>query len=50
VARDADSGEALWHYNANVRGHASPMTYAIDGKQFVAVAAGSTVIAFAVTE
>ena len=50
IARDAKSGDALWHYNANVRWHASPMTYAIDGRQFIAVAAGSTVIAFAVAE
>jgi PQQ-dependent dehydrogenase (methanol/ethanol family) len=47
AAADAKSGELLWHYYTNQPWHASPMTYAVDGKQFTAVSAGSAVIAFA---
>jgi alcohol dehydrogenase (cytochrome c) len=47
AAADAKTGKPLWHFMANQPWHASPMSYAIDEKQYVAVAAGSTVIAFA---
>jgi PQQ-dependent dehydrogenase (methanol/ethanol family) len=44
---DAQSGKPLWHFNTNQSWHASPMTYIVDGHQYVAVAAGSNIIAFA---
>jgi alcohol dehydrogenase (cytochrome c) len=47
VALDGRSGEALWHFNVGQLVHASPMSYAIDGKQYIAIAAGSDVFAFA---
>jgi alcohol dehydrogenase (cytochrome c) len=47
AAADAKSGKLLWHFYTNQPWHASPMTYAVDGKQFVAVAAGSNFISFA---
>ena len=40
AAADAKSGKVLWHFNTNHYWHASPMTYAVDGKQYVAVEAG----------
>ena len=40
VARNAQDGTALWHFNAGAGVNAPPVTYAVDGKQFVAVAAG----------
>ncbi len=46
AALDAVTGEALWHFNANLRISASPISYAVDGQQYVAVAAGINVIAF----
>ncbi len=46
-AADARSGKALWHFNTGQSIHASPMTYAVNGKQHVAIAAGSDVFAFA---
>jgi PQQ-dependent dehydrogenase (methanol/ethanol family) len=49
AAVDARSGKPLWHFNTNQSWHASPMTYMLDGYQYVAVAAGSTIIAFALT-
>jgi alcohol dehydrogenase (cytochrome c) len=47
AAVEANTGKPLWHFHTNQSWHASPMTYMVDGKQYVAVAAGSTVIAFA---
>ena len=46
-AVDAGSGQALWHFNTGQNMSASPMSYAIDGKQYVAIAAGSDVFSFA---
>jgi alcohol dehydrogenase (cytochrome c) len=43
----ARTGRALWQFNTGQNMHASPMTYAVDGAQYVAVAAGSDVISFA---
>jgi alcohol dehydrogenase (cytochrome c) len=48
AAVDAGTGKALWHFHTNQPWHASPMTYMVDGRQYVAVAAGANVIAFAV--
>jgi alcohol dehydrogenase (cytochrome c) len=45
-AVDAETGRALWHFNTGQSFSASPMTYAVDGVQFVAIAAGSDVFTF----
>jgi alcohol dehydrogenase (cytochrome c) len=45
-AVDPHSGEPLWHFNTGQNIHASPMTYAVNGMQFVAIAAGSDVFSF----
>lgn len=47
VAVDEREGKTLWHFDTNVGMKASPMTYMVDGKQFVAVAAGSAFLSFA---
>ncbi len=47
AAADAKSGKLLWHFYVNQSWHASPMTYMVDGKQYVAVAAGANFISFA---
>ena len=47
AAVNAATGAALWHFHTNQIFHASPMTYAVHDKEFVAVEAGSTIIAFA---
>lgn len=49
VALDARTGVPVWHFQTNVSWHASPMTYAINGRQFVAVAAGSNIVSFALS-
>jgi PQQ-dependent dehydrogenase (methanol/ethanol family) len=46
AAVDAANGKTLWSFPTNESWRASPMTYMVDGKQFVAVAAGPNVIAF----
>jgi len=46
-AIDAQSGKPLWHFNTGQDMSASPMTYAVQGKQYVAIAAGSDVFSFA---
>ena len=45
-AVDARNGKPLWHFNAGQEFSASPMTYAVAGKQYVAIAAGSDVFSF----
>jgi len=39
-AFDADSGETLWAGELPYGGHATPMTYAVGGRQYVVIAAG----------
>ena len=46
VAADAKTGKAIWHFATNSAMKASPMTFAIDGKQYIAVAAGSNILCF----
>jgi len=48
MAADAVTGTPLWSFPANAGWKASPMTYAFDGRQYIAVAANSTIIAFGV--
>ncbi len=47
AAVDAKSGKPLWHFHTSQAWHASPMTYMVGGKQYVAVATGSQIVAFA---
>ena len=46
-AADAGTGKPLWHFNTGQTLHASPMTFAVRGKQYVAIAAGSDLFTFA---
>ena len=46
-AVNARTGEPLWHFNTGQTIHASPMSYAVNGRQYVAIAAGSDVFTFA---
>ena len=46
VAADAKNGTRLWHFNTSQRWKAGPMTYTVDGKQYIGIAAGSTILAF----
>ncbi|MGO8718584.1 MAG: PQQ-binding-like beta-propeller repeat protein [Acidobacteriaceae bacterium] len=46
VAADARTGEPLWHFPTNGENKASPMTYTVDGKQFVVLAVGPNLLGF----
>jgi len=46
AAVEAKSGKPLWYFHTNESWKASPMTYLAGGKQYVAVAAGSNILAF----
>jgi alcohol dehydrogenase (cytochrome c) len=46
-AADAKTGRSLWHFNTGETLHASPMSYAVNGKQYVAIASGSNLFSFA---
>lgn len=39
-ALDAKTGQLLWHYNLGAGVNAPPITYEVDGTQYIAVAAG----------
>jgi len=43
---DADTGKELWRVNLGGRVHSPPISFAIDGRQYVAVAAGHSVFTF----
>lgn len=47
VALDADNGKELWHFQPGGLVNAPPITYAIDGVQYVAYVAGNAVLSFA---
>jgi alcohol dehydrogenase (cytochrome c) len=43
---DAASGRALWHFQTGQTIRASPMSYAVDGVEYVAISAESEVFSF----
>ena len=50
MAVDASTGKPLWQFQANQQWKASPMTYLFDGRQHIAVASGSSIVAFGLME
>src|SRR5262249_10548180 len=50
MAVDASTGKPLWSVETNQTWKASPMTYMFDGRQFIAVATGPTIIAVALQQ
>ena len=46
IAFAAAAGETLWHFQMGGAVYAAPMAFAVDGKEYVAIAAGSAVYAF----
>ena len=46
VAADDRSGKTLWHFPTNGENKASPMTYTVNGKQFVVLAVGPNILGF----
>jgi alcohol dehydrogenase (cytochrome c) len=50
VALDARSGANLWHFNVGELLTASPVTYSVDGKQYLAIASATAVFSFGLFE
>jgi alcohol dehydrogenase (cytochrome c) len=46
IAFDAASGKPLWHFQTGASVYAGPMAFAVDGKEYIAIAAGSAVFTF----
>lgn len=46
IAFDPADGKILWHAGMTGNGSAGPITYIVDGKQYVLIAAGDTLFAF----
>jgi len=47
IALDAKTGKYLWHYQTGGNHAASPISYAIDGRQYIALTAGNVLFSFA---
>lgn len=50
IAFDAESGEELWRFQTGSSISASPMSYAVNDKQYVALSAGNVLYSFALPE
>ena len=50
VAVDERSGKSLWHFPLNATFKTSPMTFSVDGQQYIAIAVGSTIMCFGLTQ
>ena len=49
-ALDALTGAEKWYVNLGSRVHSAPMSYMVDGKQYVAIAAGNVLFTFALND
>ena len=50
TALDANTGKPVWHFETGQNWRASPMTYMVGGKQYVALAGNDGIISFALTQ
>lgn len=50
TALDARTGKPLWHFNTGQQISASPIAYSFNGKDYIAIAAGSNLVAFGLPE
>jgi alcohol dehydrogenase (cytochrome c) len=50
VALDAQTGKHLWNFNMGQLLTASPVTYSVDGKQYVSISAATSVFTFGLFE
>ena len=47
---DAKTGKSLWHFNTGDLITAAPVSYSVDGEQFFAIASGTNVFAFGLSD
>ena len=50
MAFDSRAGKLLWRFQTGLNIDSSPMSYAVEGRQFVALAAGGVLYSFALPE
>jgi len=50
LALDARTGKQLWHFNAGAEVTSSPMSYAVNGRQYVAISTAGVVYSFALPQ
>ncbi|MBM3784668.1 MAG: c-type cytochrome [Acidobacteria bacterium] len=50
AAADAKTGKTIWHFPTGQAWKASPMTYTVKGRQYVAIAAGGNILSFTLRE
>jgi len=50
IAIDQKTAKPLWHFRTNGQVNTSPMSYAVDGKQHVAIVSGNMVYSFALPD
>ena len=50
IALDAEDGKPLWRFQAGAAIPSAPISYAVDGKQYIAVSTGSVLYSFALPE
>ena len=50
IALDSRTGKMLWRFQTGARIGASPMSYSVGGKQFVALSAGNVLYSFALPD
>ena len=50
TALDSKTGKHLWHFQTGGSHAASPMSYGVDGRQYIALAAGNVLFGFALPE
>ncbi len=46
VAVDSSTGKLLWHYQTGAEIQSSPISYRVDGKQYIAIASNSVLLTF----
>ena len=50
IALDADTGKPLWHIQTGAAIYAAPITYQLNGRQYVAISSGTTLLTFALPD
>jgi alcohol dehydrogenase (cytochrome c) len=50
IALDSKTGKALWHFQTSGNIASAPMSYSVDGKQFIAIGAGNSLYSFALPD
>lgn len=49
IALESETGKPLWHFQAGGNIASAPMSYSVDGKQYIALAAGNVLYSFALS-